>query len=162
MVDGIWVVFITTRDPRLTGLCSICPGSGLAEQTMWIVICSTLATFDILARPGEVYSISRSDGVIAYVIYCVQCMVLTILHSATTIPSTLIFVCGLTNPNISFKSINLWLLLRLFSAHNYLASESLCILSTRWITDGQQHDLLRYREAKMNPDLQELQILAVY
>ncbi|KAF7795540.1 hypothetical protein EIP86_006702 [Pleurotus ostreatoroseus] len=43
----------------------ICPGAALAEQIMFIVISSTLATFDIKPRKGEVYSISRTDGVIA-------------------------------------------------------------------------------------------------
>lgn len=43
----------------------ICPGGALAEQIMFIIISSTLATFDIKPRKGEVYSISRTDGVIA-------------------------------------------------------------------------------------------------
>ncbi|KAF5387427.1 hypothetical protein D9757_007798 [Collybiopsis confluens] len=44
----------------------LCPGNALAEQTMFIVIASTLATFDICAREGEQYGIARTDGVIAH------------------------------------------------------------------------------------------------
>lgn len=49
----------------LPAIYSACPGATLAEQTMFIVISSTLATFEVKAKKGEVYSISRTDGVIA-------------------------------------------------------------------------------------------------
>ncbi|KAJ7234414.1 cytochrome P450 [Mycena rebaudengoi] len=51
-------------DPRKT-VFGLCPGNALAEQTMFIIIARTLATFNIQARKGRTYSISRTDGVIA-------------------------------------------------------------------------------------------------
>jgi len=43
----------------------ICPGSALAEQTVFIIIASVLATFNINAKDGETYAINRKDGMIA-------------------------------------------------------------------------------------------------
>ncbi|KAJ7142156.1 cytochrome P450 [Mycena crocata] len=44
----------------------MCPGNALAEQTMFIIVVRTLATFEIQPKKGRTYSISRSDGVIAH------------------------------------------------------------------------------------------------
>lgn len=53
---------------RPTSIDSACPGVALAEQTLFIVIASILATFDIRPREGEVYAISRhTDGLIRWV-----------------------------------------------------------------------------------------------
>jgi len=43
----------------------LCPGNALAEQTIFIVVASTLAAFNIEPRKGETYSVSRTDGVVA-------------------------------------------------------------------------------------------------
>ncbi|KAJ7154766.1 cytochrome P450 [Mycena filopes] len=42
----------------------ICPGDGLAEQTMFIIIARTLATFNVQPKKGQEYSMARTDGVI--------------------------------------------------------------------------------------------------
>ncbi|KAF7330984.1 Cytochrome P450 [Mycena venus] len=55
-------------DPRKTAFGfgrRLCPGNALAEQTMFIILARTLATFDIQPREGHKYSISRTDGVVA-------------------------------------------------------------------------------------------------
>ncbi|KAJ8088008.1 hypothetical protein PM082_013559 [Marasmius tenuissimus] len=43
----------------------ICPGAGLAEQIIFIIVSCTLATFDIRALEGESYDVDRTDTVIS-------------------------------------------------------------------------------------------------